>query len=88
MLFVQRFWYIPLEGSIQELMSDPDFVKALQAARLARVGNFWASTEYKRLNRAVGGVLDSPEHGVLEIGFDFAEPYNFTKHSTGLMFMR
>lgn len=69
-------------------MSDPAFVKALQSPKLVQVGSFAASPEYKRLNRAVGGVLDGPEHGVLEIGFDFAEPYNFAKHSTGLMFMR
>jgi hypothetical protein len=87
-MHLQRFWFIPLDDSITELMSDPDFVKALQAPRLVRVGNYWASLEYKRLNRAVGGVLDNPQHGVLEIGFDFAEPYNFAKHSTGLMFMR
>jgi hypothetical protein len=52
------------------------------------VGNWFASKEYKRLNRVLGGVLDNPQHGVLEIGFDFAEPYTFAKHSTGLMFMR
>lgn len=69
-------------------MGDPDFVKALQDPRVVRVGSFWASPEYKRLNKAVGGVLDNQQHGVLEIGFDFAEPYNFAKHSTGLMFMR
>lgn len=69
-------------------MSDPAFVKALQSPKVVRVGSFAASPEFKRLNRAVGGVLDSPEHGVLELGFDFAEPYIFAKHSTGLMFMR
>lgn len=85
---LQRFWYTPLDDSIRELMGDPAFVKALLASKLARVGNFWDSMEFKRLNKAVGGVLSSAQHGVLEIGFDFAEPYNFAKHSTGLMFMR
>lgn len=85
---LQRFWFIPLDDSIRELMSDPAFVKALQSPRLIRVGTFWASREYRRLNKVLGGVLDNLQHGVLEIGFDFAEPYNFAKHSTGLMFMR
>jgi hypothetical protein len=40
------------------------------------------------LDQAVGGVLTDVKHGVLELGFDFAEPYNFVKHSTGLLFMR
>ena len=69
-------------------MGDPEFVKALQADKVACVGNYWGSEEFARLNRAVGGVLCSWQHGVLEIGFDFAEPYNFAKHSTGMMFMR
>lgn len=71
---LQRFWLIPLDDSIKELRSDPAFVKALQSPKVVRVGSFAASPEFKRLNRAVGGVLDSPEHGVLELGFDFAEP--------------
>lgn len=85
---LQRFWFILPEESIKELMGDPEFVKALQAGKVACVGNYWGSEEYARLNKAVGGVLCSWQHGVLEIGFDFAEPYNFAKHSTGMMFMR
>lgn len=69
-------------------MADPEFVAALRAPKVGPVGCFWRSPEFKRLNKAVCGVLGSPDHGVLELGFDFAEPYIFVKHSTGLMFMR
>lgn len=85
---LQRFWFVLPEDSIKELMSDPEFVAALLAAKVARVGSFWASAEFNRLNKAVGGVLTSTLHGVIELGFDFAQPYNFVQHSTGLMFMR
>ncbi|KAF6249640.1 hypothetical protein COO60DRAFT_1647837 [Scenedesmus sp. NREL 46B-D3] len=72
-----RFWFVLPEDSIKELMSDPEFVAALLAAKVARVGSFWASAEFNRLNKAVGGVLTSTLHGVIELGFDFAQPYNF-----------
>ncbi|KAF6257688.1 hypothetical protein COO60DRAFT_1701687 [Scenedesmus sp. NREL 46B-D3] len=85
---VRRFWFVLPEDSIKELMSDPEFVAALLAAKVARVGSFWESSEFNRLNKAVGGVLTSTLHGVIELGFDFAQPYNFVQHSTGLMFMR
>ncbi|KAF6250103.1 hypothetical protein COO60DRAFT_1629987 [Scenedesmus sp. NREL 46B-D3] len=85
---VRRFWFVLPEDSIKELMSDPEFVAALLAAKVARVGSFWASSEFNRLNKAVSGVLTSTLHGVIELGFDFAQPYNFVQHSTGLMFMR
>lgn len=84
----QRFWFVLPEDSIKELMADPEFVAALTYAKVERVGSFWASTEFKRLNKAVGGVLTSTLHGVIDLGFDFAQPYNFVQHSTGLMFMR
>lgn len=69
-------------------MSDPAFVQALLEGKVEKVGNFWSSPEFKRLNRAVGGVLSDPHHGVIELGFDFAQPYIFINHSTGLMFLR
>jgi len=63
-------------------------VKALLEARVVNVGSFADSEEFRRLNKAVGGVLSSSEHGIIELGFDFAQPYNFLQHSTGFMFMR
>jgi hypothetical protein len=85
---MQRFWFVLPEDSIRELMCDPDFVAALHTLKAKVVGNFWDSIEFARLDRAVGGILTMAQHGVIELGFDFMEPYNFTKHSTGMMFMR
>lgn len=85
---MQRFWFVLPEDSIRELMCDPDFVAALQTLKAKVVGNFWDSLEFARLNDAVGSVLLMAQHGVIELGFDFMEPYNFTKHSTGMLFMR
>ncbi|WIA36729.1 hypothetical protein OEZ86_008001 [Tetradesmus obliquus] len=85
---VRRFWFVAPEDSIKELFADPAFVKALLEARVVNVGSFADSEEFRRLNKAVGGVLSSSEHGIIELGFDFAQPYNFLQHSTGFMFMR
>lgn len=86
---MQRFWFVLPEDSIRELMCDAEFVAALLAARdFSKVASFWSSPEFSRLNKALGGILKNTQHGVLELGFDFMEPYNFVKHSTGMMFMR
>jgi hypothetical protein len=85
---LQRFWFVAPEDSIKELFSDPAFVKALLEAKEVKIGSFADSDEFKRLNAAVGGVLSSKEHGIIELGFDFAQPYNFLQHSTGFLFMR
>lgn len=85
---MQRFWFVLPEDSIRELMCDPEFVEALKTLKAKVVGNFWDSLEFARLNRAVGNVLTMAQHGVIELGFDFMEPYNFVKHSTGMLFMR
>lgn len=76
------------EDSIQELMSDPDFVEAVMADKVKIVSNYWGSSEFTRVNEATGGVLDSNQHAVIELGFDFAHPHALVSHSTGLMFMR
>jgi hypothetical protein len=86
---LQRFWFVAPENSIKELFSDPAFVKALLEAREVNfVGSFADSEEFKRLKAAVGGVLSSSKDGIIELGFDFAQPYNFLQHSTGFLFMR
>jgi len=85
---LQRFWFVLPEHSIQELMSDPEFAAAVRAIKVPLTGNFWDSVEFMRLDKAVGHILSQCQHGVLELGFDFMEPYNFVKHSTGMLFMR
>jgi hypothetical protein len=85
---LQRFWYIAPEDSIQELFQDPDFVTALKKKRDTSVGSYWNSLEHQRMQLATGGAIDDQCNGIIEIGFDFAEPYNFKAHGTGLMFMR
>jgi len=37
---------------------------------------------------ATAGAIDDKNNGSIEIGFDYALPYNFTQHGTGLMFLR
>ena len=76
------------EDSIKELFHDPDFVKALRKKRDTSIGSYWNSLEHQRMTRATGGAVDDPCNGIIEVGFDYAQPYNFTTHSTGLMFMR
>lgn len=88
LLLLQRFWFVAPEDSIKELYSDPAFVKAVLEAKVVRVGSFADSEEFRRLNKAVGGVLSDNHHAVIELGFDFAQPYNFLQHATGFMFMR
>lgn len=88
MYVLQRFWFVALQESIKELFADPAFVKALLEAKEVKIGSFADSEEFRRLNQAVGGVLSSSEHAVIELGFDFAQPYNFLQHATGFMFMR
>jgi hypothetical protein len=85
---MQRFWFFDLEGSIAELMADPEFVAAWRQARVQFPGSYWGSPEHHRMKQATSGAVDSPHNGVIELWFDFAQPYNFANHSTGLMFFR
>jgi hypothetical protein len=88
LLLLQRFWFVAPEESIKELFADPAFVKAVLEAKEVNIGSFADSEEFRRLNEAVGGVLSSSAHGVIELGFDFAQPYHFLQHSSGFLFMR
>jgi hypothetical protein len=69
-------------------MQDPEFVVAFRKQRETAVGSYWTSAEYTRMEEATGGAIADENNGSIEIGFDFAEPYNFAQHSTGLMFFR
>ena len=69
-------------------MNDPDFVAAIMANKVHVVGTYLSSPEYQRLNQATGGLPSQRGNGVIELGFDFAQPYNFVQHSTGLLFFR
>lgn len=85
---MQRFWFIDPETSIKELMQDPDFVVAFRKQRETSVGSYWGSPEHARMAAATAGAIDDKNNGSVEIGFDYAQPYNFTQHGTGLMFLR
>jgi hypothetical protein len=85
---MQRFWFINPEESIKELMHDPDFVAAFRRERNDEPGSYWGSAEHERMTEATGGAVDNRDNGIIDLGFDFVQPYHFTQHSTGLMFMR
>jgi hypothetical protein len=94
---VQRFWFFDPRETAKELMRDPEFVRAFYAGRVETVGGWWGSAEHKRLQKATayeeghperGSHASHPDTGCIEIGFDFAQPYNFLQHATGLMFIR
>lgn len=87
-VLVQRFWFFDLEESVKELMADPEFVESWRQARVQVPGGYWGSPEHLRMREATGGAVDNPDNGIIELGFDFAQPYNFANHSTGLMFFR
>ena len=69
-------------------MQDPDFVVAFRKQRETSVGSYWGSPEHARMAAATAGAIDDKNNGSVEIGFDYAQPYNFTQHGTGLMFLR
>lgn len=53
-------------------------------------GSYWASPEYARLRDTVDekhgvGFMDREEVGLWEIGYDWVEPYNSCKYSTGIV---
>lgn len=84
----QRFWFVEPEESIKELMHDPEFVAAFRRARDKTIGSYWGSSEHDRMSKATGGAVDDRKNGIIDIGFDYVQPYNFTQHATGLMFFR
>jgi hypothetical protein len=88
LLYKQRYWYIPPQDSIKELMMDPAFVAAIRTAKTKVVGNYWASPEWERVNKATGGAAAGPGHGVIALGGDFFQPYNSKQHSTGGIWWR
>ena len=69
-------------------MQDPDFVVVFRKQRETSVGSYWGSPEHARMAAATAGAIDDKNNGSVEIGFDYAQPYNFTQHGTGLMFLR
>jgi hypothetical protein len=85
---MQRFWFIEPEDSIKELMQDPDFVAAFRKERDDAPGSYWGSPEHARMSQATAGAVDDRRNGIIDLGFDFVQPYHFTQHSTGLLFMR
>jgi hypothetical protein len=88
LLYKQRYWYIPPQESIKELMMDPAFVAAIRTAKTKVVGNYWASPEWERVNKATGGAAAGPGHGVIALGGGFFQPYNSKQHSTGGIWWR
>lgn len=73
---------------MQELWLDPAFVAAIRTAKTKVVGNYWASPEWERVNKATGGAAAGPGHGVIALGGDFFQPYNSKQHSTGGIWWR
>jgi len=69
-------------------MQDPEFVIAFRKQRETSIGSYWTSPEHGRMVQATAGAIDDRNNGSIEIGFDYAEPYNFAQHATGLMFLR
>jgi hypothetical protein len=69
-------------------MQDPEFVAAFSRDRDFSVGSYWGSSEHERMKEATGGAVDGKDNGIIDLGFDYGQPYNFTQHATGLMFFR
>lgn len=75
---------------------DPDFTANVGTARTyEQPGSYWYGPEFHRLDAAVGGIfnasrsdLTAPRAMLVELGFDGAELFHFTTHSTQIMAMR
>jgi hypothetical protein len=86
---VQVFTYFGLRRTILELLLyNPLYKKYRGTDREKKVGSFWNSREYVRINTATGGALDSPDNSTYELGYDDASIFNIATHSTGFIFLR
>ena len=84
----QVFYYLGLERTIRLMFSDPEWCELRGSGRDFSAAGFYGSAAAARMNEECGGQLFQPGNSVYELGFDFAQVFNFANHSTGALFVR
>ena len=78
-----------MERAIQELNSNPEYVKLKGSAASAQLRNrYFGRTEAERIDELTGGKFFSTNQGYFEIGGDFGNMFDGACHSTCLIGLR
>ena len=86
----QAFFYFPLAEILQQkFFNNTDWTELRGSARRPHDCSTYLGTENaRRIDRLTGGKLMDPTSGLLEIGFDFGQVFNFIDHSVGVFAVR
>ena len=86
----QAFFYFPIAEVIQQkFFNNPEWCELRGSARdPADCNTYLGSNDARRIDQLTGGKLTDPTSGLLEIGFDFGQVFNFIDHSVGVFAVR
>ena len=83
------FYYFELRQLIQRgFFGNKEWCGLRGTGRDEYPGDFYSSEEAKRIDARLGGALFHPDNSGYEIGMDWAQPYDFKQHSTGVVCIR
>lgn len=94
----QPFYYLGLEETVRELLTDPDLVAALGRSRTTDDCNtWWGNNDYRALDARLGGSLSQhappgsalPHHTLtMDMALDFGQMYDFKQEGVGILAVR
>ena len=87
---MQAFFYFPLAEIIQKkFFNNPDWTELRGTARNTNDrSTYLGADDARRINRLTGGKLYAPTSGLLEVGFDSGQVFNFIDYSVGVFAVR
>ncbi|GLI64632.1 hypothetical protein VaNZ11_007950 [Volvox africanus] len=84
----KRYWDFGVENIIQAMFSDPLFRQLRGTGRDNEPDDFYGFQMAKDIDAKTNGQLMQHANSAYDLGFDFAQVYQFKTHSVGLLLMR
>ena len=86
----QATFYFPLAEIIQrKFFSNPDWTELRGSARYPQdPSTYLGNEDARRIDQLTGGKPYAPTSGLLEVGFDFGQVFNFIDYSVGVFAVR
>ena len=87
---MQAYFYFRLAEIIQKkFFNNPDWTELRGTARDTNDrSTYLGADDAHRIDRLTGGKLYAPTSGLLEVGFDFGQVFNFIDYSVGVFAVR
>lgn len=84
----QVCWDFTVKEAVRSLFASPEFCAARGTERDTSAAGVYGCKEAQRLDEETEGALSRPENSLILMGGDWGQPFTFTSHSTGALFMR